>query len=89
MVSGLTKKEQGDLKTALARLKSVNRPAYFGWTERNAVEQAIWGIEQRLSPKPVQTLLDTANRVAEPLEYLLKNIDRENAARELAEACNP
>jgi hypothetical protein len=84
MVSALTKTEERDLRTALARLKSVNRPAYYGFNERQALTIAISDIEQRLNPKPVWTLLATADKVAAPLEYLLKEIDREAAMQEAA-----
>ena len=79
MGNGLVKIEETALRRALERLRACNRPAYLGGVERYSVDYTIKEIERRLSPASVSRLLETADRVCEPLEHLLENIDRRAA----------
>jgi hypothetical protein len=80
--NGLTKRDEQQLTAVLARLNACNRRAFLGGTERYALDMAIVGIKQRLEPQPVHALLSQADKVCEPLEHLLRDIDAQTAVAE-------
>jgi hypothetical protein len=80
--NGLTKRDEQSLQAALARLTACNRKAFLGGNERYAVDMAIAAINQRLEPTPVHALLSSADKICEPLERLLRDIDAHNAVAE-------
>jgi len=74
--NGLTKVEERSLRQALERLTLLNRPAYLGWGESHNLTEAIKAIQYRLSPTPVDRLLDSAEKLSVPLEHTFSEIAR-------------
>jgi hypothetical protein len=82
-MTGLTKSDERSLRAALARLEACNRRPYLGGNERYALDMAAMGIKQRLEPTPVHQLVAAAEKICEPLERLLRDIDAQHAVVEI------
>ena len=78
----VTRTEERDLRQALQRYEALaTRKAHWGWTREWAeVSREMDAIRARLSPVPVQALLDRCERLCPQFEKLLVDID----AREMA-----
>ena len=80
----VTRTEERDLRQALQRYEALaTRRAHWGWTREWAeVSREMDAIRARLSPVPVQALLDRCERLCPQFEKLLVDIDaRRDGAR--------